>query len=312
MEPDSGDFASLDQTVRYFGVTINGQASHTICSAMADKPDPQAIKARQTAIFDQVASGYDNHAQRFFPLSAAHMITLARPMPGERVLDVATGTGLAAIASAQAIGPGGRVQAIDLSAGMLDQARHNIHKHALDNVDLQLMDAEQLDFGDNDFDLISCAFGVFFFTDYQTALRNWLRVLRPGGRLVFTTFGASSFMPLARLFRESVEATGIDVPTPVWQQLCEPQHCRQLVEQAGYTQCEVSTEQMGYHLASEHEWWELLCNSGFRGILNRLSATQLAQLRDQHLQQVAALRSEDGIWLDVEVHFTRAQKPAAI
>ena len=67
---------------------------------------------------------------------------------------------------------------------------------------------------------------------------------------------------------------------------------------------------MGYHLANENDWWEIIMNSGFRGILNALSPEQQAQLREQHLQQVAGLKTNDGIWLDVEVIFTQADKPA--
>jgi hypothetical protein len=69
---------------------------------------------------------------------------------------------------------------------------------------------------------------------------------------------------------------------------------------------------MGYHLASEQDWWEIIWNSGFRGILNALDASQQATLQAQHLEQVAALKSDDGIWLDVDVLYTQAEKPAAI
>lgn len=269
-------------------------------------------KSRLTATFDLIAEGYDNPSQRYFPFAADYMMSLANPLPGERVLDVATGTGMAAIAAAQAIRPGGRVQAIDLAQNMLDKAQRNINKHALDNVDLHVMDAEQLEFRSNYFDLISCSFGVFFFADPAAALRSWLRVLKPGGRLIFTSFSASTFQPMAQWFREAIEAAGAPFPNPAWQRLSEAQQCQQLVEQADYTQCRVTTKQMGYHLSSEHDWWEIIWNSGFRGILNTLTPQQQAELKDRHLEQVAGLKTEDGIWLDVEVHYTQAHKPTEI
>jgi len=276
---------------------------------MPETPDPQTTKARITNTFNLIAEGYDNPSQRFFPFAADYMMSLATPKPGERVLDVATGTGMAAIAAAQAITPGGRVQAIDLSDNMLSKAQFNVSKHALSNVDFYLMDAEQLEFRSNYFDLISCAFGVFFFTDTARTLNSWLRVLKPGGRIIFTSFSRNTFQPMAGWFREAIEACGQAFPEPAWQRLAEAQQCRDLVEQAGYCNAQVTTKQMGYHLASENDWWEILWNSGFRGILNSLSAQQLADLRLQHLQQVADLKTADGLWLDVEVHYTQAEKP---
>ena len=272
-------------------------------------PDPLAIKSRITATFDLIAEGYDNPSQRFFPFAADYMMSLARPKPGERVLDIATGTGMAAIAAAQAITPGGRVQAIDLAENMLAKAQRNVSKHALSNVDFHTMDAEQLEFRSNYFDLITCAFGVFFFTDSAQALRSWLRVLKPGGRIIFTSFSRNTFQPMAQWFREAVEATGTPFPEAAWQRLAETTVCQQLVEQAGYQRPEVTTKQLGYHLASENDWWEIIWNSGFRGILNALTPEQQAALRAQHLDQVAGLKTTDGIWLDVDVIFTQAVKP---
>jgi len=277
---------------------------------MTETMDPQARKAQITATFDRISTGYDNPSQRFFPFAADYLLALAKPNPGQRVLDVATGTGLVAIAAAQAVRPGGRVQAIDLSAGMLEQARRNTDKHALDHIDYHLMDAERLEFRSDFFDWITCGFGVFFFTEPEQTLRSWLRVLRPGGHVIFSSFGPNTFQPQAQWLREAMEAAGVHVPDPAWQSLAEEQRCRQLVEQAGYSACEVSTRQLGYHLASAEDWWEILWNSGFRAILERLPPAELARFREAHLARVASLKQANGIWLDVEVIVTRAQKPA--
>ena len=275
---------------------------------MSEVMDPQTKKSRITATFDLIAEGYDNPSQRFFPFAADYMMLLAQPAPGERILDVATGTGMAAIAAAQAITPGGRVHAIDLSENMLAKAQRNVSKHALDNVDFHVMDAEELEFRSNYFDLISCAFGVFFFTDAQHALKSWLRVLKPGGRIIFSSFRPNVFHPMAGWFREAIEAAGVPFPEPAWLRLAETDLCQQLVEAAGYSQVQISSKQLGYHLASENDWWEIIWNSGFRGILNALNPEQQAALREQHLAQVAELKTDDGLWLDVEVIFTQAQK----
>jgi len=230
--------------------------------------------------------------------------------PGEKVLDIATGTGMAAIAAAQRVAPGGRVHGIDFAENMLAKAHFNCDKHALDNVDLHLMDAEQLLFRSNYFDVITCAFGLFFLPDMAAALQHWLRVLKPGGRLIFTSFTQNAFMPYAQQFRQGIEQLGIQLPTnTAWQRLAEPAACQQLVTAAGFVAAQTQITQMGYHLASENDWWEIINNSGFRRFLNLLAAAQQQQFRIQHLAEIAQQKNKDGLWLDVEVIFTQASKP---
>ena len=143
--------------------------------------DAQQHKDKMRRVFDTLAPVYDSPATRFFPFCADRLVSYVRPRPGSKVLDVATGTGVAAIAFAQAVRPGGRVTAVDISADMLDRAAANIGKMALDNVDLHQMDAERLDFRGGYFHSVVCSYGLFFLPDMPAALREWVRVLRPGG-----------------------------------------------------------------------------------------------------------------------------------
>ena len=271
--------------------------------------DAEQFKQRVKATFDLVASGYDNPSQRYFPFCADRMVHKLELKPGEKVLDIATGTGMAAIAAAQHILPEGRVHAIDIAKNMISKAQFNANKHALDNVNFQLMDATNLEFRANYFDVITCAFGLFFLPDIPAALSQWLRVLKPGGRLIFTSFTAQAFQPFTDLFRAHVEQLGISFPVATWQRLAEPQLCQQLMTQAGFTATTCDVEQMGYHLQSENDWWEILWNSGFRGIVNQLSAEQQAQIRVDHLAEIAQLKTDKGLWLNVEVIFSQAHKP---
>ena len=109
------------------------------------------IKLKITEVFDTVSARYDNPATRFFPFCADRLITHLQPCPGYKILDIATGTGAVAMPAAQAILPGGRVQAIDLSEKMLDVAAKNIHRVGVNNVDYHVMDACKLDFKSNYF-----------------------------------------------------------------------------------------------------------------------------------------------------------------
>ena len=153
--------------------------------------DEVADKKQLRQLFDSIAPACDGPATRFFPFCADRLVDYVRPQPGAKVLDIATGSGSVAVAFAQAVGASGRVTAVDFSAGMLDRAEANIGKIALHNVDLHEMDAERLEFRANYFHSVVCSYGLCLLPDMSRALRDWLRVLRPGGRLVFTSFATS-------------------------------------------------------------------------------------------------------------------------
>lgn len=261
-----------------------------------------------TENFNLVAAGYDNPAQRYFPMSADRMAEYLKPKPGSRVLDIATGTGMVATAMAQAILPDGRVQGIDLSSKMLDKAFENLTKLGLSNIDLHEMDADKLDFKSNYFDCASCGFGIFFMPDMQASLKEWLRVLKPGARLLFTTFGSSSFGELIKSFVSLLPEFDVVFDTEQ-ERLTEMDSCEKFLSDAGYIDIQIHSEQMGYYLVSENDWWEIIMNSGLRSFVAQLDAMQFAKFRAQHLAEVAKLKTDKGIWLDINVIFSMGKKP---
>lgn len=135
-------------------------------------------KTAVTQVFNLVSKLYDNPSLRFFPLCADKMVDYAKIKHGQKVLDVATGTGMVAIAAAQAIGNEGRVQAIDLSEGMIDTAQKNMSRTGLSNIDFHIMDGENLEFKNNYFDVITCSYGLFFMPDMPAALKMLVKSIK--------------------------------------------------------------------------------------------------------------------------------------
>jgi demethylmenaquinone methyltransferase/2-methoxy-6-polyprenyl-1,4-benzoquinol methylase len=116
--------------------------------------------------------------------------------PGERVLDVATGTGDLAFAEEAAVGPEGQVVGVDSCAAMLEVARGRRQRGA---VDFQEGDATGLRFPDASFDVVTIGFGLRNVADRGRALCEFRRVLRPGGRLMVLDFSTPTSKPLKAL-----------------------------------------------------------------------------------------------------------------
>jgi ubiquinone/menaquinone biosynthesis C-methylase UbiE len=116
-------------------------------------------------------------------------VEYARPKPGMQVLDLASGTGEPAISLAARVGSQGHVTALDLSSDLLQIASERAQQRGLTNLSTQQADAHQLPFSDQSFDLVTSRFGVMFFQDCEVALREVHRVLKPGARACFLTWG---------------------------------------------------------------------------------------------------------------------------
>jgi demethylmenaquinone methyltransferase / 2-methoxy-6-polyprenyl-1,4-benzoquinol methylase len=151
-----------------------------------------ADKARRVgAVFDRVADRYDlmNDLMSLglHRLWKAFAVSIARPRRGERILDVATGSGDLARALARRVLPGGEVWLTDINRSMLERGRDRALDDGLLAPAVQC-DAERLPFPPGYFDCVSVAFGLRNMTRKDAALAEMTRVLKPGGRLVVLEF----------------------------------------------------------------------------------------------------------------------------
>ena len=118
------------------------------------------------------------------------LVECAQPEQGMQVLDLASGTGEPAITLAARVGVQGHVTALDVSADLLEIASRRAKDRGLTNFTTQQADAHALPFPNENFDLATSRFGVMFFRDPDCALRELLRVLRPGARACFLVWGS--------------------------------------------------------------------------------------------------------------------------
>jgi demethylmenaquinone methyltransferase/2-methoxy-6-polyprenyl-1,4-benzoquinol methylase len=127
-------------------------------------------------------------------------IDLAAVRPGEKVLDVAGGTGDLTREFAKSAGAKGMVVLSDINAAMLGEGRSRLADKGIVNVPVAQLNAEKLPFPDETFDLITIGFGLRNVTDKDAALRSMTRCLKPGGRLLVLEFSKPQSEPLTKIY----------------------------------------------------------------------------------------------------------------
>ncbi len=173
-----------------------------------EKVPLQDKSRRVSSVFSSVAENYDlmNDLMSFgvHRLWKRFAVDIAGVRKGQRVLDLAAGTGDLARQFVRKVGDAGSVTLADLNADMLDVGRRRlIDLGVLNAVAYVQTDAESLPFAADQFDLVSIAFGLRNVTDKGRALASMLRVLRPGGQLLileFSTLRISLLDPLYRAY----------------------------------------------------------------------------------------------------------------
>ncbi len=164
---------------------------------------PTGEKAKRVArVFDSVAARYDlmNDVMSagLHRLWKAQTIAQANVRPGQRVLDVASGTGDLALAFAKRVGPHGKVVMSDINGQMLQRGRNRLIDAGYPT-EAVVCDAEHLPFPDQDFNLVTVAFGLRNMTDKLAALKEMYRVLKPGGKLMVLEFSKVA-KPLEKIY----------------------------------------------------------------------------------------------------------------
>ncbi len=164
--------------------------------------DEQEKASRVRGVFDSVASKYDvmNDLMSVGMHRAwkAYTVLVANVKSGQRVLDIAGGTGDLALAFAPKVGPTGQVVHTDINEAMLREGRNRLLDAGV-SLPTLACDAEHLPFADAYFDVVTVAFGLRNMTHKDAALQEMRRVLKPGGRLLVLEFSKVA-KPLEKIY----------------------------------------------------------------------------------------------------------------
>lgn len=162
--------------------------------------DPRLQRRVQRYGWDRAADNYERHWARQLEPAQRRLLEMAALAPGERVLDVACGTGLVTFAAADDVGTEGVVLATDISGGMVEALRSDAARRGVANIDLLRMGAEELNVPDASFDVALNALGLMYVPDPRQAMLEMHRVLIPGGRAVAAVWGARANCGWAEIF----------------------------------------------------------------------------------------------------------------
>jgi len=271
-----------------------------------------AHKSAVAKAYGLASGGYNKLALKFFSQGAESLVDFAGLLRGQKVLDIASGTGHAALYAGTKVGAEhGSVVGIDIAAEMVNLANAYAKTLSRCNVHFVWMDGEQTTFADNEFDAVLCSYGIFFLPEMANGIKEWKRVSKNGGWVCFSAFGETAFQPQSDLFENRIRQFGPIIPDKKrpfgWQRLVDPKSLVALLENAGMTNVEVREVKIGYLLKDKEEWWDICWNSGFRGPLAQLNAADLQQFKEDHLREVDALRGRDGIFFDGTTFVARGQ-----
>jgi ubiquinone/menaquinone biosynthesis C-methylase UbiE len=248
---------------------------------------------------------------------ASRVIEAANPQPGERVLDVACGTGIVARSIAPRVGSQGSVIGIDLSPDMIGVARTAAETEGL-AIEWRASPAERLPFADGSFDLVLCQFGLMFFTDRHAALSEMYRVTRPGGRVVLSVWQGLDRHPFYRVLHDvSSRRLGRSSVGAVFS-LGDSDELRRLLTDAGFQDVEIEPASITARYANPPEFlaWEMDVDPAETPALQYLDVeSRHAILMTLHREMQTALgevMQGDEVVMPSHAHIARAERDADV
>jgi SAM-dependent methyltransferase len=223
-------------------------------SAEARSHEAEEYRRTSFEIWEAMAPGWERwRAQLEEALTPVRewLISEVAPNPGETVLELGAGTGDTGFAAAAILGERGRLISSDFSPAMVEVARRRGAQLRLGNVDYRVIDAERIELGDDSVDGVLCQSGYMLVADPAAALAETRRVLRAGGRLALSVWGAPERNPWASIGgRLLVERGHLPPPEPgapgVFAMASE-ERTRSLLERAGFI--DVRTEEVPVRFA---------------------------------------------------------------
>lgn len=264
---------------------------------MATRDDTEPTTEHEVAppeAWDAIAADYDRFVAPGEASFAHAGLRLAGLEPGERFLDVAAGPGGLSLPAARL---GAEVLATDWSPAMIARFEMRVREEGLADAHGKVMDAHALELDDDTFDVAGSQFGVMLVPDQPRALREMVRVTKPGGRVLVIAYGAPADFEALQFFLAALHTVAPDFeglpddPPPLEFQVSDPEVLRQRLTDAGLRDVTVdTTHHERVEFASADELWNWMLGSNpiagmIVGDLTDEQRTTLRQVLDGMLRE---------------------------
>ena len=251
----------------------------------------------------------------FAPLTRA-LIEHARIREGHSVLDVAGGPGEPSLTIAETVGPSGSVTCTDAVPEMVEAARTEAARRSLTNMQFRQCTADSLPFPDNAFDAVVSRLGVMFFPDTHAAMREMLRVVKPGGALAFAVWHKSELNPfcyvVTGVMDQHVKPTVADPDAPSAFRFAEPGKLANALAQAGAIAVEEHVVKFDIAAPiSPLEFWAMRSQTSdtLRQKLEQLSEHEQSQIANEVESAVAEFFPANQMKFPAQMIVVNAKKP---
>jgi len=251
--------------------------------------------------FDAGAQAYERFMGRWSRLWVPALLDAAGVGPGQRVLDLATGTGEAAALAATRVAPNGRVLGADISLPMLRGAAARL---AGQPVTLATMDGRGLACRDQAFDAVICQLGLMFIPEPARGVAECFRVLRPDGRLAAVVWSVPERAPHPGVLAEVLAR---HLPTQRGEllrgmSLGDPERFRALLEGAGFREVRITRERRTLTVESFDDYWEPVAAGGGRlgQAYTGLADEARRVVREEVRERMKPFRSGDRLIMEAE------------
>jgi ubiquinone/menaquinone biosynthesis C-methylase UbiE len=270
--------------------------------------DPRLQRRVQRYGWDKAAGCYEEYWARQLAPAQERLLALAALRPGERVLDVASGTGLVTLQAARLVGPSGFVIGTDISQAMVDRLRDEVRRLGLSHVTVERFDAEELGVGTDSCDVALCALGLMYVTDPVAALREMHRVVRAGGRVVTAVWGARARCGWAEVF-PIVESRVASEVCPLFFQLGTGEGLRYALDAAGWG--DIAVERLATTLVYDSA--EAACGAAFAGgpvalAYSRFDEATRASAEADYLSSISAFQQGETFRIPGEFVIAKATR----
>lgn len=271
--------------------------------------EPRLQRRVQRYGWDKAAGSYEQSWHRQLALAQERLLEVAKPRAGERVLDVACGTGLVTFPVADLVSADGAVVGTDLSDEMVDACRQAAATRGCGNATFQRMGAEELQLEDDSFELALCSLGLMYVPEPVQALREMHRVLKPVGRMAVLVWGQRSKCGWAEIF-PIVDARVKSEVCPLFFQLGGEGVLEHALTAAGFS--DIRGERLSSTLAYSNG--EEACLAAFAGgpvalAYDRFDEKTRGETHAEYLASIAAFKRGAGYEIPAEFVLAWGEKP---